>query len=73
VPYINQAIRYLNKQEAQQVVCPQCTKPIGEPCFAAGVRGARPHNHAIRVNAAARQLGITLPHLARRQRVRATR
>jgi hypothetical protein len=58
----SKTIRYLSKAETQTIACPQCSRPVGEPCIPAGARGHRPHNHAVRVRAAARLLGITLPH-----------
>jgi 4'-phosphopantetheinyl transferase EntD len=59
-------VRYLSRQEAQQIPCPQCSAPVGEPCIPAGVRGTHSHNHAARVNAAAALLDVVLPHQRRR-------
>lgn len=59
--------RYLSREEAQEIECPQCAAPIGVPCFPADQgRRRRPRNHATRVNLAAARLGVVLPHQRRR-------
>jgi hypothetical protein len=56
---VNISVRYLSKDEAQTVACPRCEAPVGEPCRRTdGFTG----NHANRVNAAAKELGVRLPH-----------
>ena len=64
-------IRYLSVEEAQTVSCPQCGAAIGVACVGVETPGAT--NHARRVNSAATELGVVLPHQRYKKRRRGGR